>query len=660
MKKISALLTAILLLMMQLSAFAESTEAENTEPVVYDHLTVGNTTPMRGEFFTSMWGNSTSDIDVRTLLHGYNLIYWDGEQGMFSANPTVVADVSVFETNQGDHEYVFRLQPDLRYSDGSVINAWDYAFSLLLQMAPEISELGGVPDRKEHLMGYEAYVNGYADYLSGVKVLTDTMLSITIRHEYLPFFYEMGLLMCNPYPIRILAPGVKVADDGDGVYLTNADANATVPLFSADLLRQTILDPVTGYQSHPTAVSGPYTLTSWDGVTCEFAINSYFKGDEQGNKPTIPTLTYTLVENDTMVEKLKNGEIDLLDKVMKTESINAGMELLADGEFSVSNEPRLGLSYISFACEKDTVSSQAVRQAIMWCFDRDNLVADYVADYGMRVDSFFGLGQWMYSAVMGTSEPPIQVPENPTTEEQKAYEDALAALAEMNLEGLNPYGVDTDKAAKLLDEDGWTLNAEGIREKVINGETVTLDLHMIYPVGNDANTSFETDLIPNLEKVGIKLTMEQVPMNELLTRYYKQGERDMDMIYMASNFDIIFDPSVYFRVGPEGEMNWSFTNHEDKELYQLAIDMRMTEPGNVVEYLQKWIAFLERFNETLPMIPVYSNIYFDFYVRPLRNYDIAGHATWGQAIVAAYMSDEEPEVPEEEGMEDGGDTVIAD
>ena len=30
------------------------------------HITVGNTTKVSGDFFTSMWSNNTSDIDVRT------------------------------------------------------------------------------------------------------------------------------------------------------------------------------------------------------------------------------------------------------------------------------------------------------------------------------------------------------------------------------------------------------------------------------------------------------------------------------------------------------------------------------------------------------------------------------------------------------------------
>ena len=645
MKKICALLLTIVLLATQCLALAE--EAEGT---VYENLTVGNPTPMRGEFFTEMWGNATSDIDVRALLHGYNLVYWNGEQGLFVADPSVVTEVATEDDAAGNRTYTLTLADDLFYSDGSKITAWDYAFSLLLSIAPEVDGAGGTSIRKEHILGYQEYIDGTRKTLAGVRVTADNTLQVTIDHHFLPFFYEMGMLLCNPCPISVIAPGVAVKDDGEGVYLANEDANVTEPVFTAELLKETVLNPETGYMSHPAVVSGPYTLTSWDGTTAEMAINPYFKGDARGAKPSIPTLTYTLAENETMMEKLANGEFGLLNKVMRQDQITAGIELGADGEYTFSNYPRIGLSYISFAGEKDTVKSQAVRQAIAWCMDRDQLTMDYTGNFGLRVDGWYGIGQWMYGVVAGTFPPPVQAPEDDKDKKAQAeYEATLKAFEELSLENLTAYTTDLEKAAKLLDDDGWTLNDDGIREK----DGVVLNLKMIYPEGNNINESFEKNLIPNLKEIGINLEMEAVPMGELLTHWYKQGEREEDMIYLATNFDIVFDPSVNFRENEEGEHNWAYTNVFDKQLYQAAVDMRMTEPGDTLTYMQNWIHFQERFNEVLPMIPVYSNIYFDFYTHVLRNYNIAANTTWGQAIVPAYMSDIEPEL--EEGAEEIGE-----
>jgi hypothetical protein len=51
--------------------------------------------------------------------------------------------------------------------------------------------------------------------------------------------------------------------------------------------------------------------------------------------------------------------------------------------------------------------------------------------------------------------------------------------------------------------------------------------------------------------------------------------------------------------------------------------------------------------EQLPVLPVYSNVYFDFYPLVLHDYKIAANVSWPQAINGAYMSDYiPPEMPE--------------
>ena len=632
MKRIGTLLLALMMLLsVPLYVTAEGSSAAN-------HLNVGNPTAMRGDFFTGMWGNSTSDIDVRDLLHGYDLVMWDGEYDMFTFDPSVVTNSYYIIDASGNTEYTMTLARDLYYSDGSKITAWDYAFSLLLQMSPVISELGGVPADMEYIVGSKAYRNGTA-YLSGVRVPNDYTLVITIQGNYLPFFYELSLLSCKPYPIEEIAPGVTVKDNGVGVCLANIDEDAEGPVFTAELLQETILDPDIGYRSHPSIVSGPYTLTSFDGTTAEFAVNPYYKGNAKGKKPSIDTLTYTVAENETMIEQLANGEFGLLNKVMRLDSVEKGIQLTEESAFEMTEYLRTGLCYISFVCEHTGPDSKAVRQAIAWCLDRDLIVKEYTGEYGERADGYYGVGQWMYGILNGTVKPPVKEPKEDANEAEKAaYEAAVKPYQDLNLDKLTAYTVDTETAARLLEEDGWTLNEDGIREKEINGEKSTLELKMIYPAGNTIGETLERALIPNLEEVGIRLTLEPVEMGELLGVLYKQGgERDADMIWVASNFNIAFDPSVQFTLGKDGEPDWAYTNCKDEELYRLALSMRRTEPGDVLGYLKKWIAFQERFNDTLPMIPVYSNSYFDFYTGSLEDYDITLRPTWGEAIVPAHL-----------------------
>ena len=69
--------------------------------------------------------------------------------------------------------------------------------------------------------------------------------------------------------------------------------------------------------------------------------------------------------------------------------------------------------------------------------------------------------------------------------------------------------------------------------------------------------------------------------------------------------------------------------------------MVRTEPTDLLSFEKKWIALQKRISETLPLIPVYSNAYFDFYSRELYGYQITEAVTWAEAITRAYISDAE-------------------
>ena len=196
LKKLLCLVLSLMLFLPTLGlAEAAETETEETEEYVApEELIVTHPTITKGDFFTEMFGNDTADIDVRALIHGYNLVNWDQNQGVYVLDPTVVTDCQVTDDELGNRTYSLVLAEDLYFSDGTPITAWDYAFSLLLMMAPEVEEIGGKIYRAEHLLGYEEYINycrakmegkpdeelmqteEYAYCLSGVEVLSDHQL----------------------------------------------------------------------------------------------------------------------------------------------------------------------------------------------------------------------------------------------------------------------------------------------------------------------------------------------------------------------------------------------------------------------------------------------------------------------------------------------------
>ena len=626
---------------------------EEPEEEAISHLTAGVSTPLSGYFFTNLWGRGTSDQDVRMLLHSYDLIRWNGEAGCFEADPAAVRGLTETTTAEGDKGFIFTLADDMKYSDGTPVTAWDYAFTILFETSPVIGKLGGVPADRSSIAGCTEYLNGEADVLSGVRVLADDMLMIVLDHEALPHFFEMGMLSCIPYPAHVIAPGVEIKDDGDGIYLAGEGA------FREEALRGTILDPDTGYMSHPSVVSGPYRMVSWDGETAELARNEYYK-DYQGyilqypdgtekDVPYIENLTVRYVPDAEVVSGLASGEIDVMSKVTRADTIGKAMELThgtEDGSrgISMQNYPRTGLGYISFVCEREELTLR-VRQAMAYCMDRDAIVQEISGGMGSRVDSFYGVGQWMYSLVQGTASAPVDPPEDAAdVNAQEAYERELEEWASLSLKSLNPYGVNLREAEALLESEGWTVNAEtGIREKEgAEGEMLTLDLTAAYPSENSAiAAALEAHWIPWLEEAGIQVTLVPMEFGNLIPLYYgweDRGEAGIDMFFLASNFDVLFDPLVYFD-SSEGDQaaTWRYTRLEDPELARLAEDMRKTQPGAMLEYMKKWIAFEERFNEILPVLPIYSNVYFDFYTSDLHDYAAADHISWSSRIVDAKL-----------------------
>lgn len=658
MKKELAILLAILLVLAAPLSLAEGmTEVPN-----YDELVVGSTTALSGSFFTEMWGNNTSDVDVRQLIHGYNLMEWKSDLGNFGIDDSVVSGIAAYIDENGNHVYTIALYDNLYYSDATPITAYDYAFSILLSVAPEVAAIGGAVNDSDYIIGIDDYKAGLTEVLSGVRVLGDHHLSIAIKNEYLPFFYEMALLDYNPYPIHVIAPGCEVADDGQGVYIRNIDEEIEEPIFTAELLQETILNAETGYLSHPSVVSGPYVLTAFDAETrtANFEINEQYKGNSKGQLPQIPNIVFKTVENETMIVDLLSGEVDLLNKCVNADTLTTGMRLVAENAISVSNYARSGYSFISYACEQDAVASAKVRQAIAHCFDKDTFVTDYVRNFGLRVDGYYGIGQWMYQLVEGSLAAPVEAPaETATAEELAAYEAELALWDELSLENMKIYNLDLEAAEQLLVDDGWTLNLEGeafdsekdaVRCKKIEEELVALDLNMIYPEGN-AIGEYMDAFIANLAEIGVALKAEAVPFNDLLKIYYRQTERDCDMIYLATNFAYVFEPSSTFSVEDAYQGENNRTGIVDEKLYELAVDMRKTEPGDVLSYCQKWVAFQEYYSEVLPTMPVYSNVYFDFYIPNLQEYYVGANVSWAQAIVGAYLGDVmevEEEIVEEE------------
>ena len=218
----------------------------------------------------------------------------------------------------------------------------------------------------------------------------------------------------------------------------------------------------------------------------------------------------------------------------------------------------------------------------------------------------------------------------------------------MNYDGIKVYNLDIDEAVRLLEEDGWTLNETGepfttgkdaVRCKNIDGQIVALNLTMLYPEGNTISEHLDECFVSNLAEVGIRVELVPTEWNQLLRYYYRQDQRDCDMMYLASNFNLVFDPWPTFNTADADIGRTNYTGINSPDLMEAAQDMALTEPDDLLGYMVKWIHFQECYEEELPAIPVYGNVYFDFNTRCLHNYNINSTTNWANAVVGSYMGD---------------------
>jgi len=525
-------------------------------------------------------------MDVRALLHGYSTVTMY-EDGVYGVDPKVSkAYVSNYKAGK---TYTFYLKRDLEYSDGTPITAKDYVFSVLLMSSPVIAELGGQNMNYAHLIGHQAYANGETDVFTGVRLLGDYKFSVTIDSAVLPNFYELSLASVTPYPMHVIAPGADVADDGEGAYITGT--------FDAATLTETVLDPETGYKSHPSVVSGPYTLVSYENNVATFEKNDLYKGNYQGKKPQIETIVYKQVFNETLLAELESGEVDLVNKISSAEVINAE----TSAALASKSYPRNGFAFLAFATENEPVSSAAVRKAIAQSVNVQNICDTYLGGNAEPVYGYYGSGQWMV---------------------KKAGD---------KMEDLKVYTYDLTAAAKQLADDGWAV-AEGA--SVLSKDGTELVIDWVRPEVSEAADAVEGLLTEAFAELGIGLNVHKMPYEDLLSYYYRQNDRsEYDMFFLASNFGFTFNayPVVSAEEAYQGVHNT--TAIADETLADLAEAMNKSRTRN--EYIANWLAFQKQWNEVMPMAPLYSNEYCDIYTADLEDYEIEKYWSWTEALLYA-------------------------
>lgn len=593
-------------------------------------VTVGTFTRPNGNFSLPCLGSNASDLDIRSLLHGYATVAI-GDDCVYTVNPTAVRQLNITTGNGGSKTYTFTIADNLTWNDGTPITAADYVFSVLLQASPQLKAAGASAAEYGQLEGYADYAAGTAASFAGVRLVDDATFSLTIRGDALPYYYELMYVSVTPYPAKVIAPGCTVTDDGTGAVITG---------LSTAMLAETLLGE-NGYNSCPAVTSGSYELVDYNAAegTVSLRANRLYQGEYDGKRPVIDLVTLKTVTAGEAADLLASGEVDIVNKVTDAALMQTLTERVADDRLISANYLRGGLGHLSYACEDmGPTSSMAIRQAIAWALDREGMVGSYASGNNIPVYSYYGLGLW-------------------------AAADYINDMEEL----VETYPQDAEKAAKLIAKAGYTFNSEGKKYKTGDGiryrkltqkekkaydeqpihlvEAVQIGKDFYMPLqlraavaeGSGFGTILTEGLQEALPELGFDVQVVTMPFSQLLDEYYRAVPRTCNAYLLASNFDFVFDPYYAFSSDEAHQGSLNTTGIVSDLLQKDAYSLRRTAPGDVETYKTRWLKLEKDYADILPSMPLYSGIYFDYYNPAVKGYEPNALWSWAPAVLHSWI-----------------------
>ena len=279
---------------------------------------------------------------------------------------------SRWESNENQTEWTFYIRRNIKFHNdscftdglGRYLNANDvkYCFDKLCTYDPNNIQFNVT--FKDRVIGanesYYASKEGKAIGVSGVNVLNDSMLTISLKNPFADFITILATPGCWIYPHEAVD---RYKDD---------------------------------FRIHPLG-TGPFYMESLnEGEAIILKKNhNYYLCDKFGNKlPYLDGIKYSFIsEKKSELLEFKSGNLDMLYRL----PIEYSHELMGDlekakehqNDFQILSSPSLYTSYIGFNCSSPLFSKKEVRLAFNYAIDRHK-IADYTiqgdcsaADYGM-------------------------------------------------------------------------------------------------------------------------------------------------------------------------------------------------------------------------------------------------------------------------------------
>ncbi|MEE9248802.1 MAG: peptide ABC transporter substrate-binding protein [Dehalococcoidia bacterium] len=334
-----------------------SIPSQSGAPATTPQSTVAGSDPLAGGEFTRLFGDPptldpalTSDTTSAALVVE---IY----SGLVSIDTdlTIIPDIAErWDITNDGRTFTFYLRKDVKFHDGKPVTAHDFKYSMERTLDPATEST--VADLYlNDIVGAKAMLNGMADHVSGIRVLDDYTLEITID-------------AAKPYFLAKLTYPTAFVVDKENV------------------------ESGTDWTSRPNG-TGPFKMVKWEiGESIRFERNELF----YNGPPHLDAVNFILSGGVGMT-MYENDEIDFtgvgladIDRVLDpTEELNRDLNI---------SPPDYSISYIGLNTQMAPFDDIKVRQALNLAINKE-LIADAVLSnlvtpaYGILPPGFPGYNQ---------------------------------------------------------------------------------------------------------------------------------------------------------------------------------------------------------------------------------------------------------------------------
>lgn len=634
MKKFLALLLAVVMVLTMVACGEKKADGQ---------VVIGTSTEASGDWAYSAFVRNPNATDkaVMTLTDDMTTIE-SNQHGDYVINKTVVKSYERIEEENGNVTFKFVINDGLKFNNGEAVTAQNFVAWTMFLVSPAGKEMGVVSTTYNMLPGGLAYRNGETNVLSAVRLYDEKTFSITIAKtgedgetSYLPYYYDLTYAGMQAVNLTYwFGEGWSVKDDGEGVYFVNADGKE----FTAETVGETVTAGRFATGNRVTA--GPYNLVSFDESSREIVleVNENYNGNFEGQKPGIQKLVIVKTSDDTVMDMISTGQIQIYSGIADGAQVNAVLDLIEAGtiDSSPSQYDRAGYGYFGFACDLGPAQFTEFRQAVAYLLNRVEFAQTFCQGWG--------------SVVHGP------------------YCTAFSMTSKTDIDKkVNHYDYNPEKAVELLKQAGFVYNADGsdyvdgsgeVRyakvteeqaryyesfNKVLADGTILMPatLNWASSEGNSVSALLTTMLASSeaTKAAGVSIVKTEMTFPSLLSYMYRQemngavGDFTVptyNMFNLATGYNGgVYDESYNWTTNPEYiEQGYNVQHLYDKELDKLSMDMVYgVEPGDEATYLSLWEKYIIRWNELLPMVPLYANIYVTVYPNTIDNY--AEDSFWG-------------------------------